>query len=164
MKFAVVRYAAFVDLFQTLRQLRIVFERLLLNACALLRLLVPLAPHLPPRHLARLPREGLGHKGYAQLLAVGGHRTFRVPDKVSRVHDRRLFPALQRETKQPVLQLVAGLLQGEVWPKPVQRGDYGYGVANNEGVSEARDKLRRHDAFGVEGYVLEVHASLPGLE
>src|SRR5215207_9669837 len=101
-EFLVVRQTVFVDLFQTFRDLRIVFERLPFDARALLRLVVPLCPHLPFRHLMRLPGEGFGYKGYVQLRTVSSHRTFRVPKEIRGIHYHWVFSVLHSEAEQPV--------------------------------------------------------------
>jgi hypothetical protein len=81
------------------RHLCVVFERLALDAGALLRLLVPSRPYLPARHLARLPGEVPGQVWDARLLAVGANPARGFAYQIGGVHCGGILPVLDGEAK-----------------------------------------------------------------
>src|SRR5215211_130036 len=160
----VVGQAMFVRVPQLPRELRVLTLRRF-DSRALLCLLVPSFPALPPPHLPRLPRKSIRSERYRQVLAVGGEHAHRVLAEGHRIHDHDvLWVQLRRIPEQPIQLFEAGLFQREVGPHLVERGQYVLGVPDDEGVLEARDELRSHQALGVVGHILDEDPFLTGFE
>src|SRR5829696_399731 len=160
----VVGQAMFVRVPQLPRELRVLTLRRF-DPRALLCLLVPSFPALPPPHLPRLPRKSIRSERYLQVLAVGGEHAHRVLAEGHRVHDHDVLRVqLRRVPEQPIQLFEASLFQGEVGPHLVERGQYVLGIPDDKGVLEAGDELRSHQALGVVGHVLDEDPFFAGLE
>src|SRR5215212_4356759 len=135
-----------------------------LDAGALLGRLVPPLPVLPLLDLPRLPRERVSPEGYAYALAVRRDHAHGVLGEGHGVHDYRVLSRRLRVPERPIDLLVARLLQREVGPHLVERGEHVLGVPDNEGVGEPTDKLGAHHALSMVGHVLEEEPLLTRLE
>src|SRR5918994_3135709 len=113
------RQTALVQLPNFLRQHRVPALGWL-YAGAPLRLVVPLVPPLPLRHLRRLPRKVVRPERYAHVLAVGREHARGILAEGHRVHDRHVLTHLRGEPEEAVELLVARPFGREVRPHLVQ--------------------------------------------